>query len=80
MSRHNYNIDVVVKYTRDGRVIPLYIIWDNQMKYKIDKITQIKNGASLKYGLQGLRYTCLIQQQYRHLYFDNNRWYISPVD
>ena len=80
MSRQNYNIDVVVKYTREGHMIPLYLIWDNNVRYKIDKITQIQNGASLKYGLQGLRFTCMIQNQYRHLYFDNKRWYISPID
>ncbi|NLW29170.1 MAG: hypothetical protein GXY98_04625 [Erysipelothrix sp.] len=80
MSRQNFNIDVVVKYYKDGTMLPLYIIWNNQVRYKIDKITQIKNGASLKYGLQGLRYTCQIQNQMRHLFFDGKQWFISPID
>lgn len=78
--RQNFNIDVVAKFSRDGSMIPLYIIWDDNIKYKIDKITQIKNGASFKYGLQGLRYTCVIANQLRYLYFDNRQWFISPID
>ncbi len=80
MSVQSFNIDVVVKYYKDGKMLPLYIVWDNDIKYKIDKITQIQTGASMKYGLQGLRYTCVIQSQLRHLYFDGERWSISPIN
>ncbi|NLC05347.1 MAG: hypothetical protein GX778_02355 [Erysipelothrix sp.] len=76
----NYNIDVVVKHYKDGRFIPLYIIWEDETKYKIDRITAIQEGASLKYGLQGMRFTCIIQNQYRYLFYNGTYWSISPVD
>ena len=76
----SHNIDVVVKYYQDGRFIPLYLLWDDDTKYKIDRITAIQEGASLKYGLQGKRFTCLIQNQYRFLFYNGRPWSVCPID
>ena len=44
----------------DGSFIPLFILWENGLKYKIEKIVQRCPAASLKSGGAGLRYTCLL--------------------
>lgn len=80
LKRTNYNIEMVVKYYKDGHYLPLYIVWEDGSKYKVDRITQTQEGASLKYGLQGMRFTCLIQNQYRYLFFDGTSWSVSPLD
>lgn len=40
----------------DGSFIPLFILWENGLKYKIEKIVQRCPAASLKSGGAGLRY------------------------
>ena len=65
-------------WEEDGSFIPLFILWENGLKYKIEKIVQRCPAASLKSGGAGLRYTCLFSQgQRRYLYFCENRWFIE---
>ncbi len=75
----NEFIDVICFNSKDGDIYPLYIIWENGIKYQIDKILQKCPAASLKHGGSGMRYTCLIQNQMRYLFNDNNRWFIDKI-
>ncbi len=70
-------VEVICKYKLDGDIYPLCIIWHNGVKYNIDKILQKCPAASLKGGGAGMRYTCVIQNQQRYLFLNNNRWFIE---
>lgn len=71
-------VNVVCMYDIQGNIKPLFIIWDNGVKYKIDRIIQRCQAASLKSGGSGLRYTCLFENnQKRYLFLDDNRWFIE---
>ena len=47
-------VAVVALHCLDGKVLPLWIEWDNQIKYEVDKIYEIRRAASLKHGGVGL--------------------------
>lgn len=73
-------VDVLVKYTKEGQKIPLTVIWENGKRYDIDKITDIRNSASLKAGGQGLRYKCRINNHETFLWLEEGKWFVEAKD
>lgn len=72
-------LNVICIHDHLGQIMPLYIIWDNGVKYKIDKVVQRIPAHSLKTGGAGIRYTCVIAQQKRYLFLEENKWFIEPL-
>ena len=71
-------VDVKAKFTKEGRVIPLSVIWTDGTEYEIDRVNDIRRAASLKAGGVGMRYTCMISGRESHLYYeDNKRWFVE---
>lgn len=71
-------VDVTARFTKDGRMIPLSFIWQDGHVYEIQKVTDIRRAASLKAGGVGLRYTCMVDGQCSHIYYeDNNQWFVE---
>ena len=70
-------VDVVCLCEKNGQVRPLYVVWDGNIKYQIDRITQIIPAASLKSGGMGLRYTCRFGTSMRYLFFEEGKWFIE---
>lgn len=69
-------VDVVALHKQDRSILPLFIIWENNVKYAIDRILAIEKAAALKEGGAGIRYTCRIQGHIRYLYYENPTWFI----
>lgn len=76
MKLYKRYVDVVVLNTKLAKLTPLFIVWDNNNKYPIDKILQIKKAHS-SVGGGGIMYLCLIQNQRRKLYYERDRWFIE---
>ena len=76
MQLYKRYVDVVALISKQSEITPLFIIWDNNVKYPIDKILQVKNAHS-PVGGGGVMYLCKIQNQSRKLYFERDRWFIE---
>ena len=70
---------VVALHTMSGEVIPLFVVWENGVKYQIDKVLRKERAASLKSGGFGIRYTIRIQGQMRYLYYENPGCFIETL-
>lgn len=71
-------VEVIVKYKKDGKKIPLSITWENGEKYIIDKVTDIRKAVSLKVGGRGIRYRCRICSKETYLWLeDDGRWFVE---
>ena len=46
MELYKRYVDVVVKQTKNGNIVPLYVCWDNGMSYQIDKVLSKERRAS----------------------------------
>ncbi len=79
MKLYKRYVDVVVLNSKQAKLTPLFIVWDNNTKYQIDKILQVKKAHS-SVGGGGLMYLCLIQNQTRKLYFERDRWFIESLN
>jgi hypothetical protein len=69
-------IKVIAEHHTDGTIRPVSIDW-NGRKLSIDKISDIRQAASLKGGGQGIRYTCKICGKDVYLFCDEGRWFIE---
>ena len=71
-------VDVTARFSKDGGLIPISIMWSDGHVYDIQRIADIRRAASLKAGGVGTRYTCIIDGKESHLYYeDNNMWFVE---
>ncbi len=77
---HEHNgkvyIPVWAYYTSDGRIKPLAIRIGDEY-FKIDRILDIRPGASRKLGGAGMRYLCRVEGKELELYLEENRWFME---
>lgn len=70
-------VEVIVRFTYEGRKIPQMIIWEDGRKFEIDKILDMRPAPSLKVGGQGLRYTCRISGYETYLWLEGEKWFVE---
>lgn len=70
-------VDIIVRCTEDGQIIPLAIRWSPEQLYEIDRILDIRQAASLKAGGTGIRYLCRIKGRERFLWREEDRWFVE---
>ena len=79
-SPYKIYVDVNVEFTREGKLIPRSIIWEDGTVYEVQKITDIRRAACLRAGAAGIRYTIYVDGYEKHLYYgDNQRWFVEAV-
>ena len=56
-------VQVIASFDSSGKLIPQAVIWEDGRKYEIDRVSEIKQVASMKVGGQGDRYTIIVNGQ-----------------
>lgn len=88
MAANNAKVYVeVISVTKpDGLMLPRALVWEDGQKYKIDRVSQIKQATAMKAGGQGDRYTIWVNGQQSYLFFERNgsiagnnigRWFVE---
>lgn len=79
-------VEVTVAFDESGRMLPRAIKWDDELIYKIDRVLDIKQAASMRCGGQGDRYTIRVNGYDTYLFFERNasvtgnnigRWFVE---
>lgn len=70
-------IEVIVKYTEQGEIIPLSICWSPDQQLEIDRVLDVRQAASLKAGGTGMRYLCRIKGKERFIWLEENKWFVE---
>ena len=52
-------VNVFVEHTTEGLMLPRTIVWEDGLKYDIDRVIDIRPAYAAKAGGQGDRYTVL---------------------
>lgn len=73
-------IDMIVRYTEDGHIIPLAVRWSAGELFEIDKVLDVQRAASLRAGGTGIRYLCRMKEQERYIWSENDRWFVEGKD
>lgn len=70
-------VDVLAAFSRDGKLRPLVLKWEDGRRYSIDRVIDVRRAASLKAGGIGIRYTCMVQGKQTYLFFEEDRWFVE---
>lgn len=70
-------VEVTARFTPDGEIIPLKILWSDGSSFFVDKVLDIRPAASLKAGGAGIRYTCRINRIDTFLFLEETRWFVE---
>lgn len=74
--REKKYVTVDVRFSIEGRLRPLQIIFDKEHIYEIDQICDVCRRAADVGGV-GDRYTCIIRGRERYLWFEKGRWFVE---
>ena len=79
-------VPVEVSFDEKGRMYPRRIHWEDGQAYDVDRILDVRPAYAARAGGQGDRYTIIVRQQERQLYFERSasltgdhigRWFIE---
>ena len=73
-------VDVVVRHEKDGRTIPLAIIFEDGKRYEVDKLCDTRRASASKVGGTGIRYTIRIQGKQTYLFEDDDKWFVEAAN
>ena len=78
MARRVY-VKVEAQFTPEGKVVPLWMEWEDGRKFSIDRIIDIRLAHATKAGGNGLRYTVDILGTPKYLFYEDelNRWFVE---
>lgn len=73
------DVEVIVRITRTGRVIPLKIVWEDGREFEIERVTFFEKTASRVGAVLPVRYTCRVRGSERFLYCESgtNIWFLE---
>lgn len=72
-------VEVIVKYTFEGKQLPLVILWEDGRKFEVDRVIDVRKAASFKAGGKGIRYTCIIENKQVYLFIDEDKWFLETA-
>lgn len=61
-----------VVFDENGRMLPRCLEWEDGRKFSIDRVTDIRQAAAMKAGGQGDRYTIILCDKERFLFFERS--------
>ena len=79
-------VKIRADFDENGIMLPRLIIWEDGRKFPIDRVSDIRQAASMKSGGQGDRYTIILCGETRYLFFERSanskgniigRWFIE---
>lgn len=76
MSRKVF-VDVLARQDKEGQLTPLAITWEDGRVFEIDSIMEVCMAACMSVGGCGIRYTCRIHGKDKHLFLDNDKWFME---
>ncbi len=71
-------VDVTMTITREGKIIPLSLVWEDGRRYQIDRVLSVRPAPALKAGGQGDRYEIEIGGRISRLWFTHNEDIADP--
>ena len=71
-------VEVVARFTTDGQLLPVSLVWENGRQYAVDRIVRVQRMASRKAGGAGICYTCrVLDQEVQLFYEENGLWFVT---
>ena len=75
--RRKQYVPVVVRFDTEGKLRPLVIEFDEEHKYPVDRVLDVRRAACQRVGGVGDRYTCQINGQVTYLCMEKGIWFVE---
>lgn len=77
MGAEKVYVEVIARFTPEGKLMPLSLRWEDGVSYPIQRVTEVCHRSSLKAGGAGIRYTCQFGRHFRFLFLEEDRWFVE---
>ena len=78
--RRKQYVPVVVRFDTEGILRPLVIEFDEEHKYPVDKVLDVRRAACQRVGGVGDRYTCRINGRVTYLWMEKGVWFVEAKE
>ena len=78
--RRKQYVPVVVRFDTEGKLRPLVIEFDDEHKYPVDKVLDVRRAACQRVGGVGDRYTCRINGRVTYLWMEKGVWFVEAKE
>ena len=78
--RRKQYVPVVVRFDTEGKLRPLVIEFDEEHKYPVDKVLDVRGAACQRVGGVGDRYTCRINGRVTYLWMEKGVWFVEAKE
>ena len=75
--REKRYVPVVVRFETSGKLRPLVVEFDEEHKYTVDKVLDVRRAACQRVGGVGDRYTCRINGKETYLWLEKGVWFVE---
>ena len=79
MQREKRYVPVVVRFDTEGKLQPLTIEFDEEHKYPVDRVLEVRRAACQTVGGVGVRYTIRVQGHERYLWLEKSKWFVEAL-
>ena len=78
MNKIKVYVEVLARFTEDGRLMPVAFTWEDGHRYEIDRIVKCQRSASRKAGGAGIMYTCIVEGKECNIFYEENyQWFLE---
>ena len=72
-------VETDVRFSREGRMFPLSLVWEDGRRFYIDKVKSVDHAAARVGAMLPIRYTCAIEGAEKYIYFEptEKRWFVE---
>jgi len=85
MNPQRVYVEMLVRFNKDGTMMPAVLKWEDGQMYEIDRILDVRRAAS-EAGSMGVRYTVRIMGQEKRIFFEDTytdtgkpRWFVESA-
>ena len=78
--RRKQYVPVVVRFDTEGKLRPLVIEFDEEHKYPVDKVLDVRRAACQRVGGVVDRYTCRINGRVTYLWMEKGVWFVEAKE
>ena len=78
--RRKQYVPVVVRFDTEGKLRPLVIEFDEEHKYPVDKVLDVRRAACQRVGGVGDRSTCRINGRVTYLWMEKGVWFVEAKE
>ena len=84
-NKHKTYVSVTADFDSDGRMLPRTILWEDGVRYKVDRVKSIRPSFSAKAGGHGDCYTIIVHGRETSIFFERSaqltgnvigRWFV----